>query len=132
MNAANIITFLRFVLAAIGTTLLLNESVQYNDTIAAVIFAVAAFTDWLDGELARRTNTTSKLGTFMDPLADKLEVPTVASIFPHDLVPAPRQFGERFFDVRAWHEHPEGGHFAAWERPESYARDLRQAVEIAR
>lgn len=66
-----------------------------------------------------------------DPIAEKIEVPTVVSIFPHDLVPAPRQFGERFFDVRAWHEHADGGHFAAWERPEAFVRDLREAVELA-
>ncbi len=65
------------------------------------------------------------------PLTGKLEIPTVVSIFPHDLVPAPRPFGMRFFDIRAWHQHGDGGHFAAWERPEVYALDLREAVEIA-
>ena len=65
------------------------------------------------------------------PVQNTIDIPTVVSIFPHDLVPAPRQFGERFFDIRAWHEHPDGGHFAAWERPEVFARDLREAVGIA-
>lgn len=41
---------------------------------AALIFSVAAVTDWLDGYLARRLNQTSALGAFLDPVADKLMV----------------------------------------------------------
>jgi cardiolipin synthase (CMP-forming) len=39
-----------------------------------VIFAIAAFTDWLDGYLARRWQQTSAFGAFLDPVADKLMV----------------------------------------------------------
>lgn len=42
--------------------------------IAAVLFALAAFTDWLDGWLARRWHQTSDFGAFLDPVADKLLV----------------------------------------------------------
>jgi CDP-diacylglycerol--glycerol-3-phosphate 3-phosphatidyltransferase len=38
------------------------------------IFAVAAFTDWLDGYLARRWGEVSAFGAFLDPVADKLMV----------------------------------------------------------
>jgi CDP-diacylglycerol---glycerol-3-phosphate 3-phosphatidyltransferase len=41
---------------------------------AAIVFALAAATDWLDGYLARRLNLTSKFGAFLDPVADKLMV----------------------------------------------------------
>ena len=41
---------------------------------AALIFIVAALTDWLDGYLARRWNETSAFGAFLDPVADKLMV----------------------------------------------------------
>ncbi len=41
---------------------------------ATIIFAVAAFTDWLDGYLARKLNQTSSFGAFLDPVADKLMV----------------------------------------------------------
>lgn len=41
---------------------------------AALIFILAAFTDWLDGYLARRWNQTSDFGAFLDPVADKLMV----------------------------------------------------------
>ena len=41
---------------------------------AMSVFAVAAFTDWLDGYLARRLGATSAFGAFLDPVADKLMV----------------------------------------------------------
>lgn len=41
---------------------------------AALLFVAAAFTDWLDGWLARRWNQTSNFGAFLDPVADKLLV----------------------------------------------------------
>jgi CDP-diacylglycerol--glycerol-3-phosphate 3-phosphatidyltransferase len=40
----------------------------------ALVFAVAAFTDWLDGYLARRQNLVSSLGRQLDPLVDKVVV----------------------------------------------------------
>src|SRR5690625_2676703 len=47
------------------------------NVIAAVLFAVALATDWLDGWLARRWNQTSAFGAFLDPVADKLIVCSV-------------------------------------------------------
>ena len=44
--------------------------------IAALLFATAAFTDWLDGYLARRLDQTTLFGAFLDPVADKLIVVT--------------------------------------------------------
>ncbi len=51
--------------------------VQHAEIFAAIIFASAAATDWLDGYLARRLNQSSKLGAFLDPVADKLMVAVV-------------------------------------------------------
>lgn len=45
-----------------------------HNLTAAVVFALAGVTDWLDGYLARRLNMTSKFGAFLDPVADKLMV----------------------------------------------------------
>jgi len=44
------------------------------DTAAAIVFAVGAATDWVDGRLARRWDVTSRLGAFLDTTADKLLV----------------------------------------------------------
>src|SRR5262249_15296930 len=44
-----------------------------------------------------------------DVPAASVATPTAVSIFPHDLVPAPRSFGERFLDIRVWDEAPRGG-----------------------
>lgn len=56
--------------------------------------------------------------------------PTVYSAFAHDTKLAPRGFASRFVNVREFVEHPEGGHFAAWEQPERYSADLRRAVAL--
>ncbi|HJW06044.1 MAG TPA: CDP-diacylglycerol--glycerol-3-phosphate 3-phosphatidyltransferase [Rhodanobacter sp.] len=45
-----------------------------HNITAAIVFVLAAVTDWLDGYLARRLNLTSAFGAFLDPVADKLMV----------------------------------------------------------
>lgn len=45
-----------------------------HNITAAIVFMLAALTDWLDGYLARRMNLTSAFGAFLDPVADKLMV----------------------------------------------------------
>ena len=56
----------------------------------------------------------------------RVEVPTGVAIFPKDIVPAPKAFGERFFNIQRWTEMPRGGHFAALEEPELFVNDLRE------
>ena len=48
----------------------------YAGFLSALIFLIAAITDWLDGWLARTLNQESEFGAFMDPVADKLIVAT--------------------------------------------------------
>lgn len=49
----------------------------YGPWIGCVLFALAGFTDWLDGQLARLWKQQSELGRFLDPIADKLLVVAV-------------------------------------------------------
>ena len=65
---SNFITFTRLILTFVFLYLFVTD---YNRYIALVIYAVAASTDWLDGQIARMTKTVSWLGKMMDPLVDR-------------------------------------------------------------
>ena len=54
-----------------------------RNLLATAIFMAAAFTDWLDGYLARRLNQTSAFGAFLDPVADKLMVAAALIVLVH-------------------------------------------------
>jgi pimeloyl-ACP methyl ester carboxylesterase len=78
------------------------------------------------------------IGTSFTPYAEsgakpwgRIPAPAVFTVFRHDLVNAPREFADRFFEVAGWEEHAAGGHFAAWELPEEYERGVRAACRIA-
>ena len=69
------ITYLRVALTPVVMALVLvGDRVQYAYVAAAVLFAIAAATDFFDGRLARRWKQTTILGTFLDTTADKLLV----------------------------------------------------------
>jgi CDP-diacylglycerol---glycerol-3-phosphate 3-phosphatidyltransferase len=65
-------TGLRVVLAPVVMALLLDGSY----TGGAIVFVIAAVTDWFDGRLARRWGVTTPLGAFLDTTADKLLIAT--------------------------------------------------------
>ena len=56
----------------------------------------------------------------------RINIPTAVAIFPKDMVPAPKEYAERIFNVQQWTDMPEGGHFAAMERPIMLADDIMQ------
>ncbi|MBI4636266.1 MAG: CDP-diacylglycerol--glycerol-3-phosphate 3-phosphatidyltransferase [Candidatus Rokubacteria bacterium] len=68
MGLANSLTVLRIVLIPVFVSLL----VYRRPAPALVVFTLAAVTDLLDGYVARRRGSQSRLGAFLDPLADKL------------------------------------------------------------
>lgn len=54
-----------------------------------------------------------------------IEVPAGVAIFPKDqILPPPRELGERFLRVERWTQMPRGGHFAALEEPELLVEDI--------
>jgi CDP-diacylglycerol--glycerol-3-phosphate 3-phosphatidyltransferase len=77
-NLPNILTWLRIVAVPL-VVLLFYLPHKWADAFAAILFAAASITDSLDGYLARRMGLTSRLGAFLDPVADKLIV-TVALV----------------------------------------------------
>lgn len=77
LNLPNILTWLRILAIPLVVVLFLIGARHPHspaDPLAGVVFAVAAITDSLDGYLARRLGQTTRLGSFLDPVADKLIV----------------------------------------------------------
>ena len=73
MNIPNILTVIRVLLIPIFVAIFYLPWEGAHLT-AAIIFTLAALTDWFDGYLARRLNQLSAFGRFLDPVADKLMV----------------------------------------------------------
>ena len=89
MNLPNKLTLTRILLVPVFMVFVsLTEIVDYTSgefepvyyLIAGIVFAIASFTDFLDGYLARKWNMVTDFGKFADPLADKL-LTTVAFIY---------------------------------------------------
>lgn len=88
MNLPIALTLVRIVLVPLVMVFLISSS-RVNVLIAAVIFVAASLTDWLDGRVARQLNQVTRLGTLLDPVADKLLVAAaIVSLVHVDMVPA--------------------------------------------
>lgn len=72
MNLPNKLTMLRMLLIPVFLVFMLVSSIPHNYLWALLIFAGAAITDFLDGDIARKRGLVTNFGKFMDPLADKL------------------------------------------------------------
>ena len=75
LNIPNILTLLRIALIPVYVGIFYLPW-ELAGQACALVFALAAMTDWLDGYLARRLQQVSPLGAFLDPVADKLMVST--------------------------------------------------------
>ena len=73
-NVPNILTCLRLLAAPLVAVMFLYFTRPYADIFAVVLFVGAAITDWFDGYLARAWGQQTKLGTMLDPIADKAMV----------------------------------------------------------
>ena len=76
MNLPNKITLARIAMIPAFVVLYYVTAIPHNFLYAAIVFALAAFTDFLDGYIARKYNMVTDFGKFLDPIADKVLVLT--------------------------------------------------------
>ena len=74
MNLPNKLTMLRLILVPFYVFFLLMPVVPHHYLWALLLFAAAAYTDHLDGKIARQRNMVTDFGKFADPLADKIMI----------------------------------------------------------
>ena len=61
----------------------------------------------------------------------QIDLPVSVSAFPKEILPTPRKWAERNYQQLVhWGELDQGGHFAAWEQPELFVRELRTAFAL--
>ena len=88
-NLPNILTLLRIAAVPAMVVLLWENPGKWELAVSFVVFVSAMITDIIDGWLARKWNIESKVGAFLDPMADKLMVTTVLiMLIPLNLIPA--------------------------------------------
>lgn len=72
-----------------GSVLLFGSQTSWWMIASCIVFAVASFTDWLDGYIARRDHLVTDFGKFADPLADKMLVVTaMIELTANGIIPA--------------------------------------------
>ncbi len=81
MNTPNKLTLLRVLLVPLVMVFLLIESIPHRYLWALIVFVAASFTDFLDGNIARKRGLVTTFGKFLDPLADKMLVNAVLICF---------------------------------------------------
>jgi cardiolipin synthase (CMP-forming) len=77
LNLPNILTLSRIFAVPLLVALLWNTDWETGWLIGWMLYCVIGITDYFDGYLARAQGTVSKLGTFLDPIADKILVAAV-------------------------------------------------------
>ena len=76
LNVPNILSFVRVILvpAFVAAILFMKDIKVWGFIVPAVVYALTAFTDMLDGKIARKYGLVTDFGKFIDPLADKFMV----------------------------------------------------------
>lgn len=88
MNLPNKLTISRLIMIPVFVAVFYVTAIPLNYLISAVVFVVAALTDFLDGYIARKYKLITNLGKFLDPIADKVLVSTALIVM---LLPSPDQ-----------------------------------------
>ncbi len=71
-SVANLITVLRLLLVPFFFAVLVDGDSDRSRFVAFILYAIAGSTDWIDGQIARRTHTVTQIGKIIDPLVDRL------------------------------------------------------------
>lgn len=79
----NQLTIIRILLTPVFIYYFLKGGIT-NIRIASIIYLVASLTDWYDGYIARKLHLVTRLGQFMDPLADKILVSSALIVFAYE------------------------------------------------
>ena len=88
MNLPNKLSLTRIALIPVMVALMYPDTTACN-ILAIIVFALAAFTDFLDGSIARKRDIITDFGKFVDPVADKLLVLSAMLMLIHqDIMPA--------------------------------------------
>ena len=66
------------------------------------------------------------------PFGQRAKIPTSYASFPVEISYPPKEWLERFFDLRRYTKMPAGGHFAATEEPELLVKDIRDSFRFLR
>ena len=76
MNLPNKLTLTRIFMIPVFVLFFYLDVLPYHEIYAAVVFVLAACTDFLDGYIARKYHLVTNMGKFLDPIADKVLVST--------------------------------------------------------
>lgn len=87
MNLPNKLTILRIAMIPVFMAFFFLTMIPYNYFIAAIVFVLAAATDFLDGYIARKYHLVTNLGKFLDPIADKVLVSTALILMVDAILP---------------------------------------------
>ena len=95
MNLPNKISITRICMIPVFVLIFFLDALPFHYGITAIIFALAACTDFIDGYIARSRGLVTNLGKFLDPIADKVLVATAMILILSSTSPL-------FFAFQAW------------------------------
>ena len=98
LNIPNMVTVFRIFLIPV-LVVLYFWGLPNREILVTGVFVLAAITDWLDGFLARKLGATTKLGEFLDPVADKLIVTSALVLLVSDFNVLQRVYHPAFFAI---------------------------------